>query len=101
MKNKRAAEFESGEHGATSEVFHYGIAKSQLGIILAATSEKGVVSVLIGEDPASVVEDLRKRFTNAHLVRDDKATKDLTTQVTAYIESQQGNLDFELDVRGS
>ena len=59
MKNKRDAEFKSGEHGATSEVFHYGIAKSQLGIILAATTEKGVVSVLIGEDPASVTEDLR------------------------------------------
>jgi AraC family transcriptional regulator, regulatory protein of adaptative response / methylated-DNA-[protein]-cysteine methyltransferase len=101
MKNKRDAEFKSGEHGATSEVFHYGIAKSQLGIILAATTEKGVVSVLIGEDPATVTEDLRKRFPNAHLVRDDKATKDLTTQVAEYISSPHENLDFNLDVRGT
>jgi AraC family transcriptional regulator, regulatory protein of adaptative response / methylated-DNA-[protein]-cysteine methyltransferase len=83
------------------EVLTYGIAKSALGTILVATSAKGVVAVLIGEDAAAVSEELRTRFPKAHLLRDDQANRAKTSRLVDYIESAQEDVDFDLDLRGT
>jgi AraC family transcriptional regulator of adaptative response/methylated-DNA-[protein]-cysteine methyltransferase len=101
MKRKRILESKPDQCLGEGEIIQYGVAKSRLGFILAATSEKGVVSVLIGKNSASVAVDLARRFPDAHLVRDDRATKDITAQVAEYIDSPHENLDFNLDLRGT
>lgn len=86
---------------ASGEVLHFGIGRSSLGAILVATSEKGVVSILIGGSASLLRGDLAERFPSAHLVRDDRANKDLIARVVEYIESPEQDLDFPLDVRGT
>jgi AraC family transcriptional regulator of adaptative response/methylated-DNA-[protein]-cysteine methyltransferase len=83
------------------ELLTYGIAKAALGTTLVATSGKGVVAVLIGENSSAVTEDLRNRFPKAHLIRDDQMHKAHTSRLADYIESAREDLDFELDLRGT
>lgn len=83
------------------ELLTYGIARSSLGSILIATSDKGVVAVLIGESPTMVTEDLRGRFPKAHLIRDDQMHEVQTSHLARYIESARDDIDFDLDLRGT
>jgi AraC family transcriptional regulator of adaptative response/methylated-DNA-[protein]-cysteine methyltransferase len=83
------------------ELLTYGIAKSTLGTILVATGDKGVVAVLLGENPTAVTEDLRTRFPKAHVTRDDQMHRAQTSRLTDYIESAREDVDFDLDLRGT
>jgi AraC family transcriptional regulator of adaptative response/methylated-DNA-[protein]-cysteine methyltransferase len=83
------------------ESLSYGIAKSTLGNVLVATSDKGVIAVLIGESPTVVIDDLRTRFPKAHLVRDDQMHTTETSQLINYIESAEEDVNFDLDLRGT
>jgi AraC family transcriptional regulator of adaptative response/methylated-DNA-[protein]-cysteine methyltransferase len=83
------------------ESLTYGIAKSSLGHVLVATSDKGVVAVLIGGSPTVVIDDLRTRFPKAHLVRDDQMHATETSQLINYIESAEEDVSFDLDLRGT
>ena len=42
---------------------------NRLGLILVASSAKGLVSILLGEDENPLIEDLQCRFPDARLVR--------------------------------
>jgi AraC family transcriptional regulator of adaptative response/methylated-DNA-[protein]-cysteine methyltransferase len=83
------------------ESLTFGIAKSSLGHVLIATSDKGVVAVLIGGSPTVVIDDLRTRFPKAHLVRDDQMHATETSQLINYIESAEEDVSFDLDLRGT
>jgi AraC family transcriptional regulator of adaptative response/methylated-DNA-[protein]-cysteine methyltransferase len=65
-----------------------------------AQSERGVCSILIGDDPARLDQDLRNRFPEANLI-DGKGGEELTTQVAGLIEKPGAGLDLPLDVRGT
>ena len=86
---------------ANYESLAYGIAKSTLGNILVATSDKGVVAVFIGGSATAVVNDLRTYFSKAHLVRNDQMHADELSQLIKYIESAQEDVSFNLDMRGT
>jgi AraC family transcriptional regulator, regulatory protein of adaptative response / methylated-DNA-[protein]-cysteine methyltransferase len=86
---------------ANYESLTYGIAKSTLGNILVATSDKGVVAVFIGGSTTAVVNDLRRYFSKAHLVRNDQMHADELSQLIKYIESAQEDVSFNLDMRGT
>jgi AraC family transcriptional regulator of adaptative response/methylated-DNA-[protein]-cysteine methyltransferase len=47
---------------------YFAIADCSLGSILVAESERGICSILIGDDPARLEQDLRNRFPKANLV---------------------------------
>jgi AraC family transcriptional regulator of adaptative response/methylated-DNA-[protein]-cysteine methyltransferase len=83
------------------ESLTFGIAKSSLGHVLVATGDKGVVAVLIGGSPTMVIDDLRTRFPEAHLVRDDQMHATETSQLINYIESAEEDVSFDLDLRGT
>jgi AraC family transcriptional regulator of adaptative response/methylated-DNA-[protein]-cysteine methyltransferase len=59
----------------------YGFGKTTLGKILVATSDKGVVSILIDGSNAKLLTDLQSRFPDAHLMRNDKETSSFVKSV--------------------
>ena len=88
---------------AADEEIHFGTGKSSLGMVLVASSEKGVVAILMGEDADELVDDLQERFPRAHFVhgRGDRESAELVARVVEFIETPACGLDLLLDVRGT
>ena len=71
-----------------------------LGSFLVAKSERGVCSILIGEDPARLAQDLRIQFPKANLI-DEQGHEDLVAQVAGLIEKPGAGPELPLDVHGT
>jgi AraC family transcriptional regulator, regulatory protein of adaptative response / methylated-DNA-[protein]-cysteine methyltransferase len=87
--------------GAADEEIHFAVGQSSLGAILVATSKKGVVSILMGEDPDALVRSLQDRFPKACLVGADKDYEQLIARVVGLVESPGSEADLPLDIRGT
>lgn len=83
------------------EELHYAVGKSELGSVLVATSEKGVVAILLRAEADALLDDLQARFPLAHLVRGQREEEELVWQVIQHIEAPEKELDFDLDLRGT
>jgi AraC family transcriptional regulator of adaptative response/methylated-DNA-[protein]-cysteine methyltransferase len=80
---------------------HFGIGDTSLGLVLVAVSAKGVCSILIGAEPATLARDLRRRFADAELVRDDVKLRGPLADVRTFIDAPGKGLDLPLDVAGT
>ena len=87
--------------GGANEDIRFAVGQSSLGAILAASSDKGVVSILIGEDPDELVRDLQDRFPKARLVGGDTEYESMVVRVIGSVETPQFGLNLPLDVRGT
>jgi AraC family transcriptional regulator, regulatory protein of adaptative response / methylated-DNA-[protein]-cysteine methyltransferase len=79
----------------------FAIGESSLGSVLVAATDRGICSILMGNDPDALVRQLQDRFTNADLIGGDAAFENLIATVIGFIEAPQTGLDLPLDVRGS
>ncbi len=59
------------KEGGAGEVIRYALADSPLGRVLVATTDRGLCAVLFAESDAEAAVDLRERFPQAALRRDD------------------------------
>jgi AraC family transcriptional regulator, regulatory protein of adaptative response / methylated-DNA-[protein]-cysteine methyltransferase len=84
----------------TNPTIFFTMGDCSLGSILVAQSERGVCSILMGEDPARLAQDLRTRFPKANLI-DEQGHEELVAQVAGFIEKPGAALDLPLDVRGT
>jgi AraC family transcriptional regulator of adaptative response/methylated-DNA-[protein]-cysteine methyltransferase len=87
--------------GGVNEEIKFAIGQSSLGAILVASSAKGVVSILIGDDPNKLAQDLQDRFPKARLVGGDPEYENLVARVVGLVEAPAIGLDLPLDVRGT
>lgn len=54
--------------GTEAEEIRFAVGESSVGSVLVATTRKGVVSVLLGEDAGVLLLDLQERFPKARLL---------------------------------
>ena len=87
--------------GGASEAIRFAVGQSSLGAILVASSAKGVVSILIGDEPDALVRALQDRFSTAELIGGDASYEALVAQVVGFVEAPALGLDLPLDVRGT
>jgi len=87
------------EKGA--EEISFEIGQSSLGPVLVASSEKGVVSIMLGDDPDELLSDLERQFPEAHFTTGLRADRAIVRQIIAYIEKPVSVLDIPLDIRGA
>jgi AraC family transcriptional regulator of adaptative response/methylated-DNA-[protein]-cysteine methyltransferase len=87
--------------GGPDEDIRFAVGQSSLGAILAASSDKGVAAILMGDDPEALVRDLQDRFPRARLIGGDPDYERLVAQVVGFIEAPRIGLDLPLDVRGT
>jgi AraC family transcriptional regulator, regulatory protein of adaptative response / methylated-DNA-[protein]-cysteine methyltransferase len=78
----------------------FTIGECSLGFILVAQSARGVCSILIGEDPTRLAQDLRNQFPKASLI-EEQGHEALVAQVVGLIEKPGAGLDLPLDVGGT
>lgn len=78
---------------------HYGTGRGDLGVFLAAQSDKGVCAILLGESAPELLADLKRRFPKARLARGGAAKAVLA--VARAIEAPGGGFPFPLEMRGT
>jgi AraC family transcriptional regulator, regulatory protein of adaptative response / methylated-DNA-[protein]-cysteine methyltransferase len=87
--------------GGTDEEIRFAIGQSSLGAILVASSGKGVVAILMADDPDKLARELQDRFPRARLVGADKAYEALVARVVGLVEAPALGADLPLDIRGT
>jgi AraC family transcriptional regulator of adaptative response/methylated-DNA-[protein]-cysteine methyltransferase len=90
--------FRAGGPGAS---IRFAVGQSSLGAILVAATEKGVAAIILGDDPATLVDELQAMFPKAELVGADQAFETMVAKVVGYVEAPALGLDLPLDVRGT
>jgi AraC family transcriptional regulator of adaptative response/methylated-DNA-[protein]-cysteine methyltransferase len=79
----------------------FAFARSSLGIVLVAATDKGVCAVILGDDAAALERELAQRFADARLDVGDRVLEDFTAKVAEIIEAPGKALELPLDPRGS
>jgi AraC family transcriptional regulator, regulatory protein of adaptative response / methylated-DNA-[protein]-cysteine methyltransferase len=87
--------------GGVDEVIRFAVGQCSLGAILVASSEKGVASILIDDDPEALVRSLQDRFPKTWLVGGDSDYELLVARVVGFVEALGLGCDLPLDVRGT
>jgi AraC family transcriptional regulator of adaptative response/methylated-DNA-[protein]-cysteine methyltransferase len=87
--------------GGSGEQIHFAVAACSLGALLVAATDKGICSILLGDDPDALVRDLQDRFPKAGLVGAEPAFEATVAQVVAFVEAPRIGLDLPLDLRGT
>jgi AraC family transcriptional regulator of adaptative response/methylated-DNA-[protein]-cysteine methyltransferase len=79
----------------------FAIGQCSLGSILVAATEKGVCSILLGDDPDVLLADLQQRFVGADLIGGDAEFEEWVAEVIAHVEQPGRALYLPLDIRGT
>ncbi|UFW53489.1 MULTISPECIES: bifunctional DNA-binding transcriptional regulator/O6-methylguanine-DNA methyltransferase Ada [Bradyrhizobium] len=87
--------------GGANEEIRFAVGQSCLGPILAASSRKGVVAILLGNDADELVRDLQDRFPKARLIGADRDYEAMVARVVGLVEAPEIGLDLPLDIRGT
>lgn len=88
------------QHGA-GEHLRYAIAPCPLGLVLIASSAKGICALLFGDEAEALHSELQQRFAAAHLQRDDQGLHAWLQQVLAQLEEPERAAHLPLDIRGT
>jgi AraC family transcriptional regulator of adaptative response/methylated-DNA-[protein]-cysteine methyltransferase len=84
-----------------NEVIQFAIRKCSLGLILVASSEKGVCCITLGNDPDFLLEDLKSRFRKAEFAGGDADFEKIVAKVVGLVEAPKPGLRLPLDIRGT
>jgi AraC family transcriptional regulator of adaptative response/methylated-DNA-[protein]-cysteine methyltransferase len=79
----------------------YTVAKSPIGALLVAATERGVCSVKIGGDDASLRAALRSEFPAAQVRRDEAALGRWVRAIVRHLSGEDTRLDVPVDVRAT
>jgi AraC family transcriptional regulator, regulatory protein of adaptative response / methylated-DNA-[protein]-cysteine methyltransferase len=87
--------------GGANEEIRFAVGQCSLGAILVASSQRGVASILQGDDPDQLVRNLQDSFPKARLIGGDGEYEALVARVVGFVEAPHLGLDLPLDVRGT
>ena len=83
------------------ETIRYGTGRCALGVLLVASSGRGIVSIMVRDTQTRLIGDLVARFPKANLVRDEKGSKATVAKVGRYIAAPFRPFALPLDIRGT
>lgn len=87
--------------GGAGVEMRLAVARSTLGFLLVAMSDKGICAISLGDDPQKLVEELAGRFPRASILPDDDDFREYVARVVAFVEEPQIGLDLPLEMRGT
>ena len=87
--------------GGTGTSIRFAVGECSLGSILVAATDKGVCSIMLGDEPDDLVRRLQDRFPRAELVGADDRFEQVVARVVGFVEAPGRGLDLPLDVRGT
>jgi AraC family transcriptional regulator of adaptative response/methylated-DNA-[protein]-cysteine methyltransferase len=87
--------------GGARTAIRFAIGECSLGSILVAQSDRGICSILLGDDPDALARDLQDRFPEAELIGGDAGFEQLVASVVGFVEAPALGLNLPLDIRGT
>lgn len=87
--------------GGANTAMCFAIGECSLGAILVAATKRGVCSILLGDDPNTLVREFQDRFPRANLIGGDADFERLVAEVVGFVEAPKLGLNLPLDVRGT
>jgi AraC family transcriptional regulator of adaptative response/methylated-DNA-[protein]-cysteine methyltransferase len=87
--------------GGAGEVVRWTIVSTPLGEALVAATERGICLTALGDEPAQLEAELRRRFPAAELAPADATLRDWAAQVVAFITRPGVQPDLPLDIAGT
>ena len=89
--------------GGEGEALWYADGQCSLGRVLVAGTERGVCAILLGDDSAALVADLKRRFPKATLAEPKPAFTESVNTVLRFLDdpARIGGLGLPLDIRGT
>ena len=84
-----------------AEDLHYAIGKCLFGPLLAAFSQRGLVALILREDPADLLPELQHRFPQAQILRGTREDQLMLQSVIQLIKDPALRPDLPLDLRGT
>lgn len=85
----------------TRPLLHYALGRGSLGLVLAAMGERGLRALLLGEEPAALLQDLRRRFPGARLREIAADEAPWFGRVRRFLEAPGEGLELPLDPAGT
>ncbi|MPZ56208.1 MAG: methylated-DNA--[protein]-cysteine S-methyltransferase [Rhizobiales bacterium] len=82
-------------------MIRFALGECSLGSILVAATERGVCTIEFGDEPDTLMRNLRDRFSPARLAGGDATFERLAAKAIAVIEAPAGGLDLPLDPHGT
>lgn len=79
----------------------YATGTGSLGHVLAAWTPRGICAVLLGDEAAVLIDDLRRRFPNATLCESGVGERETLATAIACIDTPSVPFTLPLDLRGS
>ena len=101
---RRARDERSGRgrfSAAPAGSIRFAVGQCSLGAILVATTDRGLCAILLGDEPETLVRDLRTRFPTARLVGGEGALEPLMARVVGLVETPAGGFDVPIDAEGT
>jgi AraC family transcriptional regulator of adaptative response/methylated-DNA-[protein]-cysteine methyltransferase len=92
------AAYRRGGEGAT---IRYALARTRLGWLLLAATERGVCAVSLGDSPDELEAGLGREFPRARIGRADGALAEWTDAVVEHIEGTRASLSLPTDLAGT
>lgn len=84
--------------GNPPRVIQYVVAPCAFGHVLAAATECGVCAVALGDDPAALIDDLARTFSDATLERGERLPDDWMKTLIDYLHGERMSLNLPLEV---
>ena len=83
------------------ETIRFAIAHCELGLLLVAATERGVCSVMLGEEPAALEQLLRQQFSAATILPDATGMAEHVAAILGAMTDRPAAADIPLDVRAT
>ncbi len=87
--------------GGREEKIRFCIADCALGLLLVAATERGVCSVVLGNDRAALERELRQQFREAEIISDGSGLGEYVSGILAKLTNHPAVQDLPLDVRAT
>lgn len=87
--------------GGRDTDIRFAVGQCSLGAILVASTSVGICSILLGDDPETLLRNLQDSFPHANLIGGDEGYEQLVAKVVGFVEMPQAGLNLPLDIQGT